>query len=231
MKDFTKKLGVGFVALGLGAGSVAVFGAGLAAADTTTTTTTLAPTTTTTKPPAIPVTTGITKDFAIHADTATISGETPAVDAACSPTNTFQIGQTILFRMYGENLISGKTLLAANTKSVTVSMPGITTGSTASVVLNYSVNDGYWTGTLKTAGYAPGAYNYTMTVVSNRIAGVKGRKAVKASATRKAVKAVRAVKPIPTMTYVYGTGPMVNQVTVSLVTSLTAAPTTTTTVG
>jgi hypothetical protein len=231
MKDFTKKLGVGFVALGLGAGSVAVFGASLAAADTTTTTTTLAPTTTTTKPPAIPVTTGITKDFAIHADTATISGETPAVDAACSPTNTFQIGQTILFRMYGENLASGKTLLAANTKSVTVSIPGITTGSTASVVLAYSVNDGYWTGTLKTAGYAPGAYNYTMTVVSNRIAGVKGRKAVKASATHKAVKAIKAVKSIPTMTYVYGTGPMVNQVTVSLVTSLTAAPTTTTTVG
>jgi hypothetical protein len=52
-----------------------------------------------------------------------------------------------------------------------------------------------------------------------------------ASATRKASKAVRAVKPIPTMTYVYGTGPMSNQVTVSLVTSLTAAPTTTTTVG
>jgi hypothetical protein len=229
MKDFTKKVGVGFVALGLGAGSVALFGAGLASADTSTTTTTLA-TTTTTKPPAIPVTTGISKDFAIHADTATISGETPAVDAACSPTNTFQIGQTILFRMYGENIISGKTLLAANTKSVTVSMPGITTGSVASVVLNYSVNDGYWTGTLKTVGYAPGAYNYTMTVVSNRVAGVKGRKAVKASATHKAVKAVKAIKPIPSMTYVYGTGAMVNQVTVSLVTTLTAAPTTTTTV-
>jgi hypothetical protein len=228
MKDFTKKLGVGFVALGLGAGSVALFGAGLASADTTTTTTTLAPTTTTTKPPAVPVVTGISKDFVIHADTATITGETPAVDAACSPTNTFQIGQTILFRMYGENLASGKTLLAANTKSVTVSIPGITTGSTATVALAYSVNDGYWTGILKTAGYTPGSYNYTMTVVSNPIAGVKGRKAVKASATHKAVKAVKAVKAIPAMTYAYGVGSMANQVTVSLVTSLTAATTTTT---
>jgi hypothetical protein len=230
MKDFTKKLGVGFVTLGMGVGAIAIFG-GSAVADTTTTTTTLAPTTTTTKPPAIPVMAGISKDFVIRADTATTSSETPAVDASCSPTNTFQIGQTVLFRLYGENLLTGKTLLAANTKTVTVSMPGITTGSTATVAMAYSTNDGYWTGTIKTAGYAPGSYNYTITVVSNRVAGVKGRKAVKATATHKAVKAIKAIKAVPSMTYVYGTASMVNQASVALVTSLTTPSTTTTTIG
>jgi hypothetical protein len=225
MKKFTKGVGVTMVALGLGAGGFAAMGVSPALASTTTTTT-LAPTTTTT---AVPANAGLSKDFAINADTATISGETPAVDAACSPTDTFQIGQTVLFRMYGENLVTGKMLLAANTKSVTVSIPGTTTGSTATVTMAYSARDGYWTGTLVTTGYTAGNYNYSMTVVSNSVKGVKGVKAEKATATRKARKFVRAVKAIPEMTYVYGTDGFVNQATVTLVTSLTTPATTTTT--
>jgi hypothetical protein len=215
------------VALGLGLSGVATLSGGSALGDTTTTT--LATTTTTVA--AIPANAGISKDFAINADTATISGETPAVDAACSPTNTFQIGQTVLFRMYGQDLVTALPLLAANTKSVTVSIPGTTAGSTAKVAMAYSTRDGWWTGTLVTTGYAAGNYNYTMTIVTNPVKGVKGVKAEKATKGHKAVKFVKAIKAIPSMTYVYGVGGFDNQSTVTLVTSLTTPATTTTTVG
>src|ERR1017187_4972517 len=134
MKSFMKKVGVGSVALGLGVGGFAALGVSGASAQTgfvnqdtitlvssltpvtTTTTTTLAPTTTTTAPPttttaAPPASAGISTDFAVRIDTATITGETDAVNAACSPTNTFSVGQTVLWRMYGKDLSTGKLLL------------------------------------------------------------------------------------------------------------------------
>jgi len=118
MRKFTKAIGVSTVALGLGVSGFATLGVGGAAAQsgfynqytitlvtsltpapTTTTTigtttTTVAPTTTTTAAPTTtttiaPAIAGISKDFAVNVDTATVSGETDAVNAACSPTDTF----------------------------------------------------------------------------------------------------------------------------------------------
>lgn len=238
MKSFMKKVGVGSVALGLGVGGFAALGVSGASAqtgfvnqDTITlvssltppapTTTTLAPTTTTTAPPtttttAPPASAGISTDFAVRIDTATITGETDAVNAACSPTNTFSVGQTVLWRMYGKDLSTGKLLLPGsapgtapapgangNVNTVTVSLPGTTTGSVATVALAYSTRDGYWTGVLSTANYSPGNYNYTVTVTTYPVSGVRGHKAVKATKTHKAIKAVKAIKAIPAMSYTY----------------------------
>ena len=240
MKSFMKKVGVGSVALGLGVGGFAALGVSGASAQTgfvnqdtitlvssltpvtTTTTTTLAPTTTTTAPPtttttaAPPASAGISTDFAVRIDTATITGETDAVNAACSPTNTFSVGQTVLWRMYGKDLSTGKLLLPGtapgatpsaatpgNVNTVVVSLPGTTTGSVATVPMAYSTRDGYWTGVLSTANYSPGNYNYTVTVTTYPVSGVRGHKAVKATKTHKAIKAVKAIKAIPAMSYTY----------------------------
>ena len=244
MKDFMKKVGVGSVALGLGVGGFAALGVSTASAQTgfdnqdtitlvasltpvttttvaptttttvaSTTTTTVAPTTTTTAPPA---SAGISNDFTVNIDTATISGETDAVNAACSPTNTFSVGQTVLWRMYGKDLQTGKVLLPGaapgavasaatpgNVNTVIVSLPGTTTGSVATVPMVYSTRDGYWTAVLSTAKYSPGNYNYTVTVTTYPVKAVKGHAAVKATKTHKAIKAVKTIKAIPAMTYTY----------------------------
>jgi hypothetical protein len=244
MKDFMKKVGVGSVALGLGVGGFAALGVSTASAQTgfdnqntitlvasltpvttttvapvttttvaPTTTTTVAPTTTTTAPPA---SAGISNDFTVNIDTATISGETDAVNAACSPTNTFSVGQTVLWRMYGKDLQTGKVLLPGaapgaaasaatpgNVNTVIVSLPGTTTGSVATVPMVYSTRDGYWTAVLSTAKYSPGNYNYTVTVTTYPVKGVKGHAAMKATKTHKAIKAVKTIKAIPAMTYTY----------------------------
>jgi hypothetical protein len=237
-----KKVGVGSVALGLGVAGFAALGVGGASAQTgfdnqytltlvsslvpapaPVTTTTVAPTTTTTvatttttAAPAVPASAGISSDFAINIDTATITGETDAVNAACSPTNTFAVGQTVLWRMYGKDLQTGKLLLpgaapgaaataatSGNVNTVVVSLPGTTTGSVATVAMSYSTRDGWWTGVLPTTGYSPGNYNYTVTVTTYPVAGVRGHKAAKATKTHKAIKAVKTIKAIPAMSFTY----------------------------
>jgi hypothetical protein len=118
--------------------------------------------------------------------------------------------------MYGKFLKTGKNLLpgsapgtaataatSGNVNTVVVSLPGTTTGSVAKVPMAYSTRDGYWTGVLTTTAYSPGNYNYTVTVTTYPVAGVKGHKAVKATKTHKAIKAVKAVKAIPSMSYTY----------------------------
>jgi hypothetical protein len=218
MKKYTRNIGAAVAVLSLGASGVVALGGGTASAQTTTTTTT-------TKPPATPASGGISNSFVIDADTATISGETPAVNAACSPTNTFQIGQTVLFRLYGEFMPAKSLLLANNTKSVTATFPGATTGTTVPVTMNYSSNDGWWTGVLLTTGYAAGNYNYSITVVTNPVAAVTKKVNVtirlKHGRTTHRTKTVIVSPAIPSETYVWGTGGLLqNEATVTLVSSL-----------
>lgn len=215
MKNGIRKVGVGLAVLGFSGGMVAL-GGGAASAQTTTTTTTV---------PATPASAGISPYFVVSADTATISGETPAVTAACSPTNTFQIGQTVLFRLYGLFVPTKSPLLANNTHSVTVNFPGTTTGTTVPITMAYSTRDGYWTAVLPTTGYTAGNYNYTITVVSNPVAAVTKKVHVRVKlADGKYTERTRTeiVTPaIPSQTYTWGTtGLMYNEATVSLVTSL-----------
>jgi hypothetical protein len=56
---------------------------------------------------------------------------------------------------------------------------------------------------LSTAKYSPGNYNYTVTVTTYPVKGVKGHAAMKATKTHKAIKAVKTIKAIPAMTYTY----------------------------
>lgn len=217
MKNGIRRIGVGLAVLGFSGGMVAL-GGGMASAQTTTTTTT-------TTVPATPASAGISPYFVINADTATISGETPAVAAACSPTNTFQIGQTVLFRLYGLFVPTKAPLLPNNTDSVTVNFPGTTTGTTVPIKMAYSTKDGYWTATTATTGYAAGNYNYTITVVSNPVAAVTKKVHVRVKlANGKYAERTRTetVSPaVPSETYTWGTtGLMYNMATVSLVTSL-----------
>jgi hypothetical protein len=217
MNNYLAKIGVGLAVLSFGAGGFVALGGGAASAQTTTTTTTA--------PPATPASGGFSSDFNVSADTATISTETPAVNAACSPTNTFQIGQTILFRLYGEFLPTKSMLLANNTASVTVSFPGTTTGTTTPITMAYSTHDGYWTGILSSTGYAAGNYNYTITVVTNPVKAVTKKvevtiKLKNGKTTRR--EETKVVRPaVPSDSYIWGTaGLLVNEATVSLVTSL-----------
>jgi hypothetical protein len=216
MRRYLTKFGVGLAVLGLGASGCIALG-GVASAQTTTTTTT-------TTLPATPASAGISANFIVSADTATISSETPAVNAACSPTNTFQIGQTILFRLYGEFLPTKSMLLAANTKSVSVTFPGTTTGTTVPVPMAYSTRDGYWTATLVSTPYAVGNYNYTVTVVTNPVKAVTKKVHVTVKVNGKTTHRVRTKTvhaAIPSESYTWGTGGLFdNEATVALVSSL-----------
>jgi hypothetical protein len=200
MKSYTKTVGVGFATFGLCLGGVAAFGAGSASAAGTTTTTiattttTIAGTTTTTKPPAIPAVGGLTKYMALYVDTVQGGGGTPAALAGCSQSSVFQVGQVIVFRMYGEDLKTGKTLLVDNVKSVNVTVAGPTAGLTTTYPMTYSVNDGYWTYGLNTKLFSPGYLNFKVVATTMSVRGVKARKASPGH------KAVRAVKAIPSYT-------------------------------
>jgi hypothetical protein len=195
MKNYTKTVGVSIATLGLCLGGFVALGAGsVSAATTTTTTTTIAGTTTTTKPPAIPAVGGLTKDMALYVDTVQGGGGTPAALAGCSQSSVFQVGQVIVFRMYGEDLMSGKTLLVDNVKSVNVTVAGPTAGLTTTYPMTYSVSDGYWTYGLNTKLFAPGYLNFKVVATTMSVRGVKARKASPGH------KAVRAVKAIPSYT-------------------------------
>jgi hypothetical protein len=214
MKNYARKIGVGLSVLSIAATGVVALGGMPASAQP-------APLA---SAPAAPASGGISPNFIISADTATISGETPSVNAACSPTNTFQVGQTVLFRLYGEFVPSKSLLLAANTASVTVSFPGTTTGTTTPIAMAYSAQDGYWTATLATTAYAAGNYNYTITVVTNPVKAVTKKVNVVVKVNGKRIHRVKteiASPAIASQSYTWGTGGlMYNEATVTLVSSL-----------
>lgn len=214
MRNYVRQIGIGLSVLSLAATGVITLGGIPASAQTIPKA----------SAPAAPASDGISPDFVISADTATISGETPAVNAACSPTNTFQVGQTVLFRLYGEFVPSKSLLLAANTASVTVSFPGTTTGTTTPIAMAYSAQDGYWTAILATTPYAAGNYNYTITVVTTPVKAVTKKVIVAVKVKGKVTRRVKTevVSPaIPSESYVWGTGGlMYNEATVTLVSSL-----------
>lgn len=122
----------------------------------------------------------------LYVDTILASGSTgalaPVFGAGCEITNEFIVGQTIVFRVYGNDAdLGGATLTPLNVSSATVTVAGVATPLT----LSYGNHGGiaFWSAPLKT-GPAPlyntlGVINYKVTF--NTIAVPAVTKKVKAT--------------------------------------------------
>lgn len=165
MKKFISGVAAGALALGC----MSMIGVVSASADTTTTTTTAAPTTTTTQAP--PVQGAAPVALALTVDTVVASGMTGTLAyayplAGCAMTNEFLVGQTVVFRMWGNDVSTGgQPLTSANVLSAIITIPGVTTP----VAMAYG-NHGtaaYWTGAWKTTGYPTmGAVKFSLVVTT-----------------------------------------------------------------
>ena len=133
------------------------------------------------------------KAISLYVDTILASGSTgplaPIFGAGCEITNEFIIGQTIVFRVYGNDWsLKGAPLSPLNVSSATVTVAGVT----APLALAYGNHSGeaFYTAALKT-GTAAGLYStlgiitYTVTVNTIAVPAV--------------TKKVRETKLVPTL--------------------------------
>jgi hypothetical protein len=183
----------------LGLMSVGV-GMGVASAQTTTTTTTtLAPPVQGTTP--LPV--------AFNVDTVVATGGTGALQApvGCAQTNEFLIGQTVVFRMSGQDVLTGgQPLTPKNVSSATITVPGLSTPLT----MNYG-NHGsvaFWSVGWNTAGYpTTGIVNFQIVVKTIQTPAVTKRVVVRIRerngkvVTRVRTKVITPAIPGVTATY------------------------------
>ena len=144
MRKIATQFAVGAMVLG----SVAFFGASGSGAATTTT---VAPTTTTTAPSA-PFVSG-NKWLTVNVDTVV----SHSAQGSCLLQNVFTQGQTVVFRMWGVDNLTGRPLLADSVNATTgavVYMPhaNVTSaiikglpGMKAPVRMTYNTKDGYFT--------------------------------------------------------------------------------------
>lgn len=171
MKRLISGVAVGAMALG----SLSLVGATTAvnatADTTTTTTTTLGPPVQGTAPLAI----------AMNVDTVVGTSGSGVLKAAvgCAQTNEFLIGQTVVFRMSGENVATGGTpLTPKNVSSATVVIPGVATP----LLLSYG-NHGtvaFWSVGWNTTGYlTTGIVNFKIIVHTIAVPAVTKRVAVR----------------------------------------------------
>lgn len=116
----------------------------------------------------------------IYADTINTTSDkgvfAPKFGIGCSITSEFIVGQTIVFRVFGNSSdLGGVPLTPANVASATVTVSGLD----APLPLNYGNHSGaaFWTAVLKT-GTGPGQYgtlgviNYKITMVTNAVPAV-----------------------------------------------------------
>ncbi len=107
-------------------GSVALF-TSVAGADTSTTTTTVPVTTTTL---AAPLQGATSLPLALTVDTVVASGSANLAYplAGCAMTNEFIVGQTVVFRMWGQDSATGgQPLTGTNVASAVLTIPGVST--------------------------------------------------------------------------------------------------------
>lgn len=120
---------------------------------------------------ALPVQGQGTSPIALYVDTILASGSTgplaPKFGTGCQITNEFIVGQTVVFRVYGNNYaLGGAPLTSLNVSSATVTVAGVATP----LALAYGNHSGvaFWTAPLKT-GTGTGLYstlgviNYSVT--------------------------------------------------------------------
>jgi hypothetical protein len=119
---------------------------------------------------ALPVQGTPSGHIALYVDTILASGSTgalaPTFGAGCEITNEFIVGQTVVFRVYGNDFdLNGAALTSANVSSATVTIGGVATPLT----LAYGSHSGvaFWTAPLVT-GAATGDYN-TLGVISYKV--------------------------------------------------------------
>lgn len=170
MKRILTTVTAGMVAVG----GLSMFG-GAAAYGDTTTTTTAPPTTTTTLAPPVQGTTAL--PLALYVDTVVGSGGVGLLKATvgCALTNEFYIGQTVVFRMWGQSVTSGGLPLTPdNVSSAVVVIPGVA----APLPMNYG-NHGavaFWSLGWKTTGYlTPGIVAFKVIVTTNAAPAVSKR--------------------------------------------------------
>lgn len=137
------------------------------AQSTTTTTTTLAP----------PVQGTAALPLAFNVDTVVGSGGTGVLKApvGCAQTNEFLIGQTVVFRMSGQDVLTGgQPLTPSNVSSATIVIPGVATP----LAMNYG-NHGavaFWSVGWNTTGYpTTGIVNFQIVVKTIAVKAVTKR--------------------------------------------------------
>jgi len=139
--------------------------------------------------------------IALYVDTIVASGSPDiAIGAGCEIQNEFYVGQTIVFRVYGNDYgLGGAVLTAQNVSSATVTIAGY---SGSPLTLSYGNHGGvsFWTAPLKTG---TGFYN-TLGVISykvtfNTIAVPAVTKVV--TAYKNVVKVVKGVRKVVRVSY------------------------------
>ena len=142
---------------------------------------------------AVPVQGTSTAPISLYVDTILASGSTgalaPVFGAGCEITNEFIVGQTIVFRVYGNDWnLAGAPLSPLNVSSATVTIAGVTTP----LALAYGNHSGeaFYTAPLAT-GTAAGLYS-TLGIINYKVT-------VNTIAVPAVTKKVRATKLVPTL--------------------------------
>jgi hypothetical protein len=142
---------------------------------------------------AVPVQGTLTAPISLYVDTILASGSTgplaPVFGAGCEITNEFIVGQTIVFRVYGNDWnLKGAPLSPLNVSSAAVTIAGVTTP----LALAYGNHGGeaFYTAALAT-GTKTGQYN-TLGIINYKVT-------VNTIAVAAVTKKVHATKLMPTM--------------------------------
>ena len=144
----------------------------------------------------LPVQGTIPNPVSLYVDTVLASGSTgalaPRFGVSCAITSQFIIGQTIVFRVYGNDAdLGGAVLDTTNVASASITVAGIANP----IPLTYGNHSGvaFWSAPLKT-GTAPGLYN-TLGVMNFKVTVVtKDKTSVKVLATKRVPRMLKGVR-------------------------------------
>ncbi len=144
----------------------------------------------------LPVQGTIPNPISLYVDTVLASGSTgvlaPRFGVSCAVTSQFIVGQTIVFRIYGNDAdLGGAVLDSTNVASASVQVAGVPTP----LPLTYGNHSGvaFWTAVLKT-GTTPGLYN-TLGVINYKVTvTTKDRNSIKVLATKLAPRMLNGVR-------------------------------------
>ncbi len=139
---------------------------------------------------------GVVTPIHLYVDTVLASGATgvlaPRFGVSCAITSQFIVGQTIVFRVYGNNADqAGAVMDSSNTAKAYIEVAGVATP----IPLTYGNHSGvaFWTGVLKT-GTTAGLYN-TLGLISYKVTLIaKDETSVKVLTTKLTRKMVNGVQ-------------------------------------
>lgn len=160
---------------------------------------------------------GIVEPIHLYVDTVLAGGSTgvlaPRFGVSCAITSQFILGQTIVFRVYGNNAnLAGAVLDPTNTAKAYIEIAGIKDP----IPLSYGNHNGvaFWVGVLRT-GTAPGQYS-TLGVIDFKVTMIaKEQTSVKVLTTRLVRKMVNGAAVKVDGRYVYERVPMYRTVPVN----------------